>query len=549
MRASLQSWRHLDNPVLTKDLITRMRGAKAFVIQGIYVGILTAMMGIAYLTWWLSHQFTGATMAMSSDLGRMLYMLIFETQAALVVLITPALTAGAITVEHEQRTYELLACSRISPRAVINGKLLSGWLFSVMLLTCSLPLAALCLMFGGISAGEIFWSYIMLCLFALLFSSIGVFFSASLRRSTAAVLLTYGTVFAYLLLTFLGQLIANQHTGNDLGTISVFNPFVFINASTDTIKFFGADVPGWLPGLVLLPLASLFLLNWSMQKLPNYVVNRALAMRILLALLWFAVTILAVADAAGPETFEGTAIVAAVLLIVLGCLFTTGEMEKEQPRSLFVWLLSGLDPRKVFSNRLGGGWAYLLLLTLLFSAALPIGLFFGNALPGLGYSAAPRPVAHALTFPENLALSGQVFAILASGILLYGALGAIGAAVRSRALGIWLIVLTIVLWIIPLMMMIQYDSARTYGNTGESPAYYLVYLAPFFGLILIFEPASIKDFPAILHSTALPVWLVTTVIFLVLALIVMVIAEITYQAKRYEAPPVGFSEPEPQTGG
>ena len=83
------------NPILAKDLRTRMRGSKAFIIMGVYVGLITVMMGLSYTAWWVGQRTGLASFLLSSDMGHGLYLLLFQTQAALVCLITPALTSGS----------------------------------------------------------------------------------------------------------------------------------------------------------------------------------------------------------------------------------------------------------------------------------------------------------------------------------------------------------------------------------------------------------------------------------------------------------------------
>jgi ABC-type transport system involved in multi-copper enzyme maturation permease subunit len=566
----------LQNPVLSKDVLTRMRGAKAFIVQGIYVGIIAIMMGVAYLDWWSRHRFGASPVNISSDLGRMLYQLVFQTQAALVCLITPALTAGAITIEHEQQTYELLACSRLAPRTIIMGKLLSGWLFIVMLLTCSLPMAALCFLFGGVSAGEIFWSYIVLCVFAFFYGSIGVFFSSLVRRSTLAVVLTFASVFVCAMASLLVQLLLSM--SSPWGNIGVFNPFIFINSSAETLKIFSLTIPGWLPVIAVLPLCSLLLLNWAISRLPNFVVNRALVMRMLLALLLPAFTLLGLGDntasghySRGGNTVLAIGIIGAIALFGLTALFATGSAAEAKPRALLAWLLSGLDPRKIFSNKFCGGWAYLILLAALFSLCfIPASFSAGTAAATaqLQQAAAmrshlPTPPAPALyAFGVKQAL--PLFLLIAAVLMYYSSLGALGAAFKSRAMGIVLIVVLIFLThLVPGIFWIQYGNHNYLNGPDESsPVAYPLYLAPYIGIAAICEPSVENSLPwnmrtgaatpppvfsgptgrstvmanppapIIPKPNAPPIWQVTAVIYLVLALFTLGISELIYQARR-----------------
>jgi ABC-type transport system involved in multi-copper enzyme maturation permease subunit len=516
----------LQNPVLAKDLMTRMRGAKAFTLQGIYVGILLLMMVIAFLTWWLPRHAGVIATTQYADLGRALYMLIFETQVGLAVLITPALTASAITIEHEQRTYELLACTRISPRSVIVGKLLSGWLFIVMLLTCSLPMAALCLMFGGVSLGEILWSYVMLCLFALFFASLGVLFSSLLQRTVTAVIVTYSALFFYNIVTLAGQAMINASGPSPWGNFGVLNPFVIMTSSQDTLNFFSLNIPYWLPGLIFLPLGSLLFLNWAIGSLPNFPPRHAGIVRILAGGLFLFTALLGLGDFSGQggSPLLEIGLSGSIALLLLSLVFATGEMPATRPPSLLRWLLSGISPRKMFSRELRGGWSYLLLLALLLCGLLAL----ANRL-----SLQSSPPGGAQGLP--LATFAKVFAVLVSALLALSALGALGGALNSRPRGIRFITAFLALTqILPGFIWASYQA----NVTDPLFVHYSVYLAPYASIAALLDPAVIHGLPALLRIPgAPPIWVVTVFLQLLFALGFLMIAEGIYRGRIRRLPP------------
>ena len=56
-------------------------------------------------------------------MGRTFFEILFYSQAVMIALITPALTAGAISIEREQRTFEMLRGTILRPRSIVWGKL------------------------------------------------------------------------------------------------------------------------------------------------------------------------------------------------------------------------------------------------------------------------------------------------------------------------------------------------------------------------------------------------------------------------------------------
>lgn len=244
----------LENPILTREMRTRMRGAKAFWILMVYLGLLSLILGGTYLSWWNSQNRGMGTATASYDMGRLFYGVLFAVQAALVGLITPALTAGALTIEREQRTFEALTISPLSRRAIVVGKLTSAVAFVGLLLVGSLPLVAVCFLLGGVSPEEVAVAYLLLLVSAFLYGATGIAYSAFAKNTAMATLLTYTTILVF----FLGTL-PLALSGIDFTTASVspytasfllaVNPVGAMIAGGLTESYFGIVLPSWLTAL------------------------------------------------------------------------------------------------------------------------------------------------------------------------------------------------------------------------------------------------------------------------------------------------------------
>jgi len=176
-------------------------GARAYWVLLIYVLLLTLVVGFMYLNWYAQTSAGGISHQAASATGRALFQVLFSFQAGLVALITPALTAGAVTIEREQQTYQMLATCGLKPTHIIVGKLMAAVAFVGLLLTSSLPLVSLSFLLGGVSPGEVFGTYVSLALSAFVFGSIGILCSAALRATAAATVATYTAVLLLFILT------------------------------------------------------------------------------------------------------------------------------------------------------------------------------------------------------------------------------------------------------------------------------------------------------------------------------------------------------------
>jgi ABC-type transport system involved in multi-copper enzyme maturation permease subunit len=115
-------------------------------------------------------------------------------QFILIMFIVPALTAGAISGEREKQTLDLVLCTKLRPISIITGKLFASTSQTLLLIIASFPIFSMVFLFGGISINEIMQLFGFYIITAVTIGSIGIFFSTYLRRTTAATVLTYGTV-------------------------------------------------------------------------------------------------------------------------------------------------------------------------------------------------------------------------------------------------------------------------------------------------------------------------------------------------------------------
>lgn len=192
-----------DNPVVVKEFRTRMRGWKAFIVMGIYVLLLSVCVFIHYINIADTSAFAqGNHMPLGNmRVGARLFSTIVWTQTILLMFILPALTSGALTHELERKTIEMLALTRLSAGKIVLGKHLSGFLYALMLLACSLPLASMCLMFGGLSPAEVAVTYALLATFSFMFTAIGVYWSSIFKNTASAGVCSYGISLGYVFLT------------------------------------------------------------------------------------------------------------------------------------------------------------------------------------------------------------------------------------------------------------------------------------------------------------------------------------------------------------
>lgn len=183
------------NPVTTKELRGRMRGMRAFAVMTVYLLLMAGFAVLLYILYGSALSVSDGA-AQGGQIGRTLFTGIVGVELFLVTFIVPAFTAGAITGERERQTYDLLRTTLLPASAFVVGKLLSALSYVFLLLLAAIPLQSIAFLFGGVSEVEIVLAFVILLVTAILLGTIGLFFSAIMKRTLTASIATYGFALA-----------------------------------------------------------------------------------------------------------------------------------------------------------------------------------------------------------------------------------------------------------------------------------------------------------------------------------------------------------------
>jgi ABC-2 type transport system permease protein len=181
------------NPIVAKEYRSRMRTWRSPLAMTVYIVLIA---GLGYAMFSSMARSSGGFSGSVPNYGQTLFKYLVVFQMVLITLVTPALTAGAISGERERQTIDLLFVTRIPPFSIIWGKLLASMSFVVLLLLLSVPIFSLVFLFGGIELDQVLYSFLVTIVAALALGLIGIAFSTWLRRTLAATVASYMTAFA-----------------------------------------------------------------------------------------------------------------------------------------------------------------------------------------------------------------------------------------------------------------------------------------------------------------------------------------------------------------
>jgi ABC-type transport system involved in multi-copper enzyme maturation permease subunit len=207
--------------VSIKELRGRMRGRRAFVVLTIYLLLLSLFAFAIY--YYLKQQavttlstnpnilpgiprdFPGMPFpgggeltqtlsngtALSAAIGHGIFGGLLGLETLLVLVLAPAFTTGAISLEREKQTIDMLVTTPLSTLGMVIGKLFSALSYVFLLIIASLPLASLVFVFGGVGPEDLIRGYGFLFALAFGMGAIGLFVSALVKRTQTATVVTF----------------------------------------------------------------------------------------------------------------------------------------------------------------------------------------------------------------------------------------------------------------------------------------------------------------------------------------------------------------------
>ena len=542
-----------DNPVVTKELRGRMRGSRTYWLLFGYVLLLSLILFFSYLAWWAQHstEMQNGGSSAGFTVGRTFFKILFYSQAVMMALITPALTAGAISVEREQRTFELLRGSILRPGAIVWGKLASSVSFVILLLTSSLPLLSLCFLLGGVSPGEVFFAYLLLIGDAFLFGAIGLCWSAYAANTATATVLSYLTLIVFFVVTVPFSVPTFDEGGNtpNFGLCAV-NPLGAVTGAVVPEHYYGFVLPAWVPALLLNGTLTVLLLLAAMNRLEDFPARRAAALRavtlVFAGLLVFFGNGIIIGSLTlqipGMMVATQAQIIAGLMLVVV-LLFVpvlvTGDLEASEPKN---GLAQRWSPARIFSRAsLASGLPFALLLT---------GVVLGITLAGTAYweqhsaqtfvsSAFRGRMGRMPSLMQSPALSAPLLAAQAGGVvkqaslmlvLVVAGISGLGfllsALLNNRWSSLTLLYLAVVLAVALPYFSYANLSGQDAAAAARSPAINSLYLCPLVPIMQLAE--ALDPHPTFGHDSAIPgmvgygvypLWVGTSVVYGAIALL------------------------------
>ena len=232
-------------PVLLNELKAIARSRRVHVFRMLYLAAFLLALFV------LGRQITlhGGTRGIEAQLagiGKGLFYLFVVCQSVSLGILAPALSAGIIAKEKENRTFELLLTTDLGVSEIVWHKVTSNLLALMLLLASAVPVFFTCMVFGGVAAYEVLAYLGFVTGFTLICCGTGALASAVCRTTAGSVLVTYGAVLGLLFFAplLIGALCETAHV---LDFDDVMNLACFVDVFVCYVAVIDGQIPRSVP--------------------------------------------------------------------------------------------------------------------------------------------------------------------------------------------------------------------------------------------------------------------------------------------------------------
>lgn len=235
------------NPVIEKELKTKMRGWKAPALVTAYLAFLFLVVFINFLIFYNDSYYRAELV---SRVVVNLYNTLAFLQLLLILFITPIITSGSISLERERQTLDLLLCTDFSALKIIIGKIFVSIAHIMLLVTASFPILGIVFLYGGVGIGDIILLFLFYILVAVMVASIGVFYSTVFKKTIVSIVMTFITLGIFTVGSVIALFIFSEVIMGSYGSMKWYE--VMIISAANPFYGFGTVLENTVTGYGLL---------------------------------------------------------------------------------------------------------------------------------------------------------------------------------------------------------------------------------------------------------------------------------------------------------
>lgn len=234
---------YFDNAPMTREYRTQLRGSKA---PWLIAGYLFMVLGMATMVYWgISSTELRSAARLQADLNGF-FLAIVGMLEFLVGMTAPILAASSVVGEYQTKMIDLVFSSPMSAKYFLVGKLVAAYRYVLLLILVSLPAAAVSVVLGGATWGDVAASYFLVSMHGLIYMAISMPIAVLTGRAIPTVLWSYFAVGAYLVVTGFLSFAPMGPFGRTVSPFSGLSPFASGTFGGAMAEVLGRPVPIWI---------------------------------------------------------------------------------------------------------------------------------------------------------------------------------------------------------------------------------------------------------------------------------------------------------------
>ena len=198
-------------PVFVSEFVTSARRWQVYAIRVLFVTGLLAAMFVVRLSQAESNG--GATIQAQAQVGESYFFALIGTQLALVMLVAPAFTAGAICLDRARGVLAHVLVTDLTDAEIVLGKLGTRLMPVVGLVACTFPLTILGSLLGGIDPVALGLAFLVALAVAILSCALALTISVWATKTHEVLMAVYAFWTVVLLLQPVWELLAMSGAG------------------------------------------------------------------------------------------------------------------------------------------------------------------------------------------------------------------------------------------------------------------------------------------------------------------------------------------------
>ncbi len=210
--------RLFNNPVILREIIDRLRKKSSFIYLSIFLGIITILFFCLLPSLKANYYRSGSS--------RELFMIFNCIQGIIILVLVPLISATCINIERERCSWDLLITTPISIPSILLAKFLSPIVLTIIMASSLIPIYGLIITLGGVSPGEIIFTFAIFLELSITAALIGLYCSVKWKSTIISIYFTYlFLVILYVIPPIL--IMANFNPSNQpLGLLIFFSPLM-----------------------------------------------------------------------------------------------------------------------------------------------------------------------------------------------------------------------------------------------------------------------------------------------------------------------------------